>query len=106
MIALLNIVLQILTDLAGIVPLSVRRHGALAAEILMLRWQLAMYRRTRGETAASRSGQPHHSSVALTILQLARRSGDGAPRDDDPLAPGGLEAALAPEVSTRPAAYP
>jgi putative transposase len=42
-IALLNIVLQILTDLAGIVPLSVRRHGALAAEILMLRRQLAMY---------------------------------------------------------------
>jgi hypothetical protein len=41
--ALLNIVLQVLTDLAGIVPLAVRRHGALAAEILMLRRQLAMY---------------------------------------------------------------
>ena len=43
MTALLNIVLQVLTDLAGIVPLAVRRHGALAAEILMLRRQLAMY---------------------------------------------------------------
>jgi putative transposase len=42
-IALLNIFLQILTDLAGIVTLSVRQHGALAAEILMLRRQLAMY---------------------------------------------------------------
>ena len=43
MTALLNIVLQVLTDLAGIVPLAVRRHGALAAEILMLRRQLALY---------------------------------------------------------------
>jgi putative transposase len=41
--ALLNIVLQVLPDLAGILPLAVRRHGALAAEILMLRRQLAMY---------------------------------------------------------------
>lgn len=43
MIALLNIVLQVLTDLAGTVCLAVRRQGALAAEILMLRRQLAMY---------------------------------------------------------------
>jgi transposase InsO family protein len=42
-IALLNIVLQVLTDLAGTVCLAVRRQGALAAEILMLRRQLAMY---------------------------------------------------------------
>lgn len=43
MIALFRIVLQLLTDLAGIVPLAVRRQGALAAEILMLRRQLALY---------------------------------------------------------------
>jgi putative transposase len=42
-IALFNIVLQVLTDLAGTVCLAVRRQGALAAEILMLRRQLAMY---------------------------------------------------------------
>src|SRR5271169_389511 len=42
-LALFQIVLQLLTDLAGIVPLAVRRHGSLAAEILMLRRQLAMY---------------------------------------------------------------
>jgi putative transposase len=38
-----RIVLQLLTDLAGIVPLAVRRQGALAAQILMLRRQLALY---------------------------------------------------------------
>ncbi len=43
MFALFRIVLQLLTDLAGIVPLAVRRQGALAAEILMLRRQLALY---------------------------------------------------------------
>lgn len=43
MIALLNIVLQVLTDLAGTVCFAVRRQGALAVEILMLRRQLAMY---------------------------------------------------------------
>src|SRR6202142_3548877 len=42
-LALFQIVLQLLTDLAGIVPLAVRRHGSLAAEILMLRRQLALY---------------------------------------------------------------
>jgi len=53
-IALLNIILQVLTDLAGTVYLAVRRQGPLAAEILMLRRQLAMYVE-RGVTAASRS---------------------------------------------------
>ena len=43
MFALFRIILQVLTDLAGIVPLAVRRQGALAAEILMLRRQLALY---------------------------------------------------------------
>ena len=43
MIALLTIVLQVLTDLARTGCLAVRRQGALAAQILMLRRQLAMY---------------------------------------------------------------
>ncbi len=43
MIALFRIVLQLVTDLAGIVPLAVRRQGALAAETPMLRRQLALY---------------------------------------------------------------
>ena len=42
-LARFQIVLQLLTDLAGIIPLAVRRQGALAAEILMLRRQLALY---------------------------------------------------------------
>jgi putative transposase len=42
-IALLNIFLRVLTDLAGTVCLAVRRQGTVAAEILMLRRQLAMY---------------------------------------------------------------
>src|SRR5271166_983650 len=105
-IALLNIVLQVSTDLAGTGCLAVRRHGALTAQILMLRRQLAMYARTRGEAAASRSAQPRRTRVALPILQLARRPGGDAPRDDDPLAPRGLAAVLAPEVSTRSTHYP
>ncbi len=49
--------------------------------------------------------------ISLAVLsrlffQLARRTGGRAPRDDDPLAPGGLEAVLAPEVSARPTADP
>ena len=43
MIALLKIVLEALSDLAWAVCLSFRRQGALAAEFLMLRRQLAMY---------------------------------------------------------------
>ena len=42
-VALFRIVLQVLADLAGIVSLAVRRQGALAAEILMPRRQLALY---------------------------------------------------------------
>ena|SRR5450759_2874230 len=42
-LARFQIVLQLLTDLAGIIPLAVRRQGALTAEILMLRRQLALY---------------------------------------------------------------
>src|SRR5208337_568610 len=42
-LALFQILLRLLTDLAGIVPLAVRRHGTLAVEILMLRRQLALY---------------------------------------------------------------
>lgn len=41
--ARLQIVLQLLTDLGGIIPLAVRQKGTLAAEILMLRRQLASY---------------------------------------------------------------
>jgi hypothetical protein len=36
------------------------------------------------------------------IDRLAESFCGRAPRDDDPLAPGGLETFLAPEVSTRP----
>ena len=43
MFALFRIVLQLLSDLAGIVPLAVRRQRALAAEILMLSRQAALY---------------------------------------------------------------
>ena len=43
MFAPFRIVLQLLTDLAGIVTLVIRRQGALAAEILVLRRQLALY---------------------------------------------------------------
>jgi putative transposase len=42
-IALVQIVLQLLTDLAAFVALAVRQRGALAAEILVLRRQLALY---------------------------------------------------------------
>jgi len=42
-IALLNIIPRVSTDLAGTMCLAVRRQSALAAEMLMLRRQLAMY---------------------------------------------------------------
>jgi|ERR1035438_8607917 hypothetical protein len=42
-LAQFQIVLQLLTDLAGIISLAVRRQRALAAEVLMLRRQLALY---------------------------------------------------------------
>src|ERR1017187_2529603 len=104
-LARFQIVLQLLTDLAGIIPLAVRRQGALAAEILMLRRQLALY--------VERGVKPRRIDPA-TRITLALRSrfldwrnaGGGAPRDDDPLAPGRLAAVLAPEVSTPPTADP
>src|ERR1019366_2704300 len=65
-----------------------------------------LIRGTRCEAAANRSRHPDHTSVALAILRLAQRPGGGAPRDDDPLAPGRLAAVLAPEVSTPPTADP
>jgi hypothetical protein len=60
--------------------------------------------RTRRQAAANRSAHANLSGSTLTVLQLAGRLGGGTPRDDDPLASGGLEIVLAPEVSTRPTA--
>ena len=61
---------------------------------------------TRREAAAHRSSYPCQTRIALAISQVTRCSGGGAPRDDDPLEPGGLAAVLAPDVSARPTAYP
>jgi putative transposase len=105
-IARLNTFLQVLTDLAGIVPLAVRRQGALAAEILMLRRQLAMY--------VERGVKPRRvdpvTRVSLALLSRFFNWRDALvvlrPETMIRWHPGGLAAVLAPKVSTRPTAYP
>src|SRR5207248_7933153 len=60
--------------------------------------------RTRYQAAANRCRHANLTGDTLKILQLARRLGGRAPRDDDPLAPRRLETVLAPEVPTWPTA--
>src|SRR5438132_5251294 len=59
-------------------------------------------RRAGREAAVNRSRHASLAGETLKILQLARRPGGRAPRDDDPLAPRRLETVLSPEVSTWP----
>src|ERR1019366_2127727 len=80
--------------------LAFRSTRSIKAENLFLRPQLALYVE-RG--IKPRRGDPV-TRISLTILQLARGPGGCASPDDDPLASGGLETVLAPEVSTRPTA--
>src|SRR5207253_8840264 len=54
------------------------------------------------EAAANRSRHANLTGDYLKNLQLARRPGGRAPRDDDPLAPRRLETVLSPEVSAWP----
>jgi len=61
-------------------------------------------RRARREAAVNRSRHASLAGETLKTLQLARRLGGRAPRDDDPLAPRRLKTVLAPEVPTWPTA--
>src|SRR5437016_314361 len=61
-------------------------------------------RRAGREAAVNRSRHASLAGETLKTLQLARRLGGRAPRDDDPLAPRRLETVLAPEVPTWPTA--
>jgi len=59
-----------------------------------------------GGVPGSDIGDRRPASLTMVSVSLNEVDGRRAPRDDDPLAPGGLEAVLAPEVSTRPIADP
>src|SRR5438132_6225209 len=61
-------------------------------------------RRARREAAVDRARHASLAGETLKTLQLARRLGGRAPRDDDPLAPRRLKTVLAPEVPTWPTA--
>src|SRR5450755_687631 len=52
--------------------------------------------------SAPDGSNPNLSGVTLAIVQLARRARCGEARDDDSLAPGGMEVILAAEVPARP----
>jgi hypothetical protein len=75
-LARFQIVLQLLTDLAGIIPLAVRRQGALAADILMLRRQLTVFvvieHRSRRLIHCNVTANP---SAAWTLQQLREAIG-------------------------------
>src|SRR5450755_4855864 len=51
---------------------------------------------------APANGPADCACLAIAMVRLARRCGGGAPRDDDPLAPHGLEALLADKVAGWP----
>ena len=91
--ALFQIVLRLLIDLIALTVLGFRQRRATAAEILLLRRQLALY--------TERGIKPRRIEP-VTRISLARRTRSGAARDDDPLAPGGMEIILAVKVPTRP----
>ena len=69
-----------------------------------MRSRLGAARRAGREAAVNRSRHASLAGETLKTLQLARRLGGRAPRDDDPLAPRRLETVLAPEVPTWPTA--
>jgi|SRR5271169_6000352 len=100
----LQIVVRLLADLIALTAFAFRRRRATAAEILVLRRQIALYK--------ERGIKPRRiDSVTRISLALLSRffnwrddTGRSAPRDDDPLAPSGMEIILAVEVPTRPTA--
>ena len=106
MIVVLRIVLRLLTDLIALTALAFRRRRAAAAEILVLRRQIALYKERGIEPRRIDAVTRISLALLSRFLQLAGRSGRGAPRDDDPLAPSGMEIILAVEVPTRASPRP
>ena len=103
-IALFQITLQLLTDLLALTALAFRQRRATAAEILVLRRQIALYKergiKPRRIDAVTR--------ISLALLSRFFNWRDALfvvhPRDSNPLAPSGMEIVLAVEIPTRPAA--
>src|SRR6266571_1130965 len=85
MVGLVRITLRLLADILQLAVSMLRPARALATENLVFRRQLALYR--------ERGIKP-------------RRVDRRAPRNNSSLAPGGISAALAMEVSARPPADP
>ena len=106
MLTLVGILIQLIGQTLCWFRLAFRSTQSIMAENLFLRRQLALY--VERGVKSRRVDQVTRISLVLLsrLFRLAGRPGGGAPRDDDPLAPGRLEAVLAPEVSTRPAAPP
>ncbi len=102
MLRLLLILVQLAADAVRWCGLVLRSQRSVEAENLFLRRQLALY--------VERSVEPRRidsvTRVALALLSRfftpAGRSGGGAPGNDDPLAPSGMETVVALEVATRP----
>ncbi len=103
MLALVGILIQLIGQTLCWFRLAFRSTQSIMAENLFLRRQLALY--VERGVKSRRVDQVTRISLVLLsrLFRLAGRPGGGAPRDDDPLAPGWLEAFLATEVSTRPA---
>jgi hypothetical protein len=98
---LFQIVPRLLIDLIALTALAFRQRRATAAEILVLRRQIALYKE-RG-IKPRRIDPVTRISLALLsrFFNWRKRSGRSTTRDDDPLAPSGVEAVLAAEVATR-----
>jgi hypothetical protein len=103
-IALFHIVLRLLIDLIALTALALRQRRATAAEILVLRRQIALYK--------ERGIKPRRidpvTRISLALLSRFFNWRDALvvvrPRADDSLAPSGIEIILATEVSARPTA--
>ena len=95
MLRLLLILVQLSADAVRWCGLVLRSQRSIEAENLFLRRQLALYVERRVE----RRRIDWVTRVALAFLS---RSGGGAPGNDDPLAPSGMETVVALEVATRP----
>ena len=97
MLRFATILIQLAAEIVRWWGLACRSQRSIEAENLFLRRQLAL--------DIERGVKPWRvdsaSRLALAFLSRFFRSGRGAPRDDDPLAPSGMAIVLADKVPAR-----
>jgi hypothetical protein len=96
---MIRTVLFLVRDLLHFVALASSSQTSLAAENLFLRKQLSVLCRAEGQAAAPERCRPSHPRLARTVDRLATASRRDATGHARAVAPAGIPAVLALEVT-------